>query len=91
MKLYIITFDTYKNRIASHWVMCCQANNAKEASSTAKNIWTEHGNKSHMFHIHSTKSTKQNPDTLVVRTWRGREYKGSDILNIPYCVDFKTY
>lgn len=75
MKTYVVTFDTYKNRVASLWVIYCQANNAKDASVIAKDIWTTRGNKSHMFHVHGTKATKQNPDTWTIRTWRGHTHR----------------
>ena len=52
MKDYIVTFDTYSNRIAAHWQIGVTAKNAKLAIAAARTRWTFwEQRKPHQFHI----------------------------------------
>lgn len=86
--IYIVTFEIHRNCQIQQWVYYCEAQNAKDACEIAKATWSL---KSHMFHIHAVKSTKQDTKALCVRAWTGIEYKWLDVMGWHIMVDFKTW
>ena len=70
--IYYVTFDTQRNRCTTDWIFHCDAKNAAEACTIAKQEWSDLGNTAHQFHLHAGKSRIQNQDILMVRaaeTW----------------------
>lgn len=77
MKIYMVTFDTYKNRVYRHYEYYCLAPNAKEAVRTAKENWNR---EPHQFHISAVRTKVQDTSMLA-----------DNILGQYIVVDRKTY
>lgn len=81
--IYYVTFDTQRNRCTSDWIFHCDAKNAAEACSIAKQEWSDLGRTAHQFHLHGGKSRIQDPEMLRVRaaeTWTAVK-AGDEVMN----------
>ena len=87
-KIYIVTFELHKDCQVQNMVYHCMATTAKEASEIAKRNWTR---KEHMFHVHAVRSRINDQRLLTVRTWKGREIKGEDVMNHAHMTNFHTW
>ena len=82
--IYIVTFDTQKNRTTYEHVFFTDAKNAKDAVQIAKDNWKR---KEHQFHIHAVKSRLQDVQCLQVNTALSRTCTGSNCMNNFFCTD----
>ena len=92
-KIYFATFDTEhkRDRRTHKYIFHCEAANAKEAKEKAKAAWIAAGNKRHQFHMYGCKSRLQDEKLLMVRSWTGREFKGSTVMNGCICYEVKMW
>ena len=81
--IYYVTFDTQRNRCTTDWIFHCDARNAAEAVSIAKQEWSNLSRPEHQFHLHGGKSRIQDQDLLRVRaaeTWAAVK-SGDQVMN----------
>ena len=88
-KIYIVTFNTQKNRIYEDICYLCYAKNAKDAVAKVREIWTANYS-AHPFHLHAVKSNVQEVEKLSIRNWIGSEITGEDCMDAFYCTDFRN-
>lgn len=54
-KLYVVSFDTQRNRVYSNWEYISEANSKKAAIEEARAAWQDRGHTSHQFHCYAEK------------------------------------
>lgn len=88
--IYCVEFEEHKYRQIRHYVFYCIAPNAKVACGICKYAWERYWD-SHLFHLHASRVTDQNVDRLYVKSWKQREYNGSECLNRHIMLDFHAW